>query len=127
MNPMAPTIRNASSQPHCLAMKGTERGARIAPTLEPELKIPVAKERSRLGKYSAVALIADGKLPASPTASTIRAIIKAIRLTEAITGTISPVALIRPSELSIPVYHLVTRPQAPCIHAPKDHKPIAQA
>src|SRR5689334_6555691 len=63
---------NAASHPQCTLIQGTVRGARIAPTLEPELKIPVANERSFLGKYSAVALIAAGKLPASPNASTAR-------------------------------------------------------
>ena len=51
-------------------------GAKIAPTLAPELNIPVANERSCLGKYSAVALMAAGKLPASPMAKIIRANIK---------------------------------------------------
>ena len=41
-------------------MKGTERGATMAPKLVPELKIPVAKARSFLGNHSAVALIAIG-------------------------------------------------------------------
>src|ERR1700712_2181272 len=63
---------NADSQPHIAAINGTQMGAAIAPTLAPELKMPVANERSFLGKYSAVALIAIGKLPASPTASTAR-------------------------------------------------------
>ncbi len=38
--------------------------------------MPVARERSFFGKYSAVALIAMGKLPASPIASTARESIK---------------------------------------------------
>ncbi len=42
----------------------------MAPTLAPELKIPVANDLSFLGKYSAVAFIAAGKLPASPNART---------------------------------------------------------
>ena len=44
--------------------------------LAPELKIPVASERSCLGKYSAVALMAAGKFPASPKARTARESIK---------------------------------------------------
>ena len=44
--------------------------------VDPALKIDVAKARSFLGKYSAVTLIAAGKLPDSPTASTIRAAMK---------------------------------------------------
>ena len=42
-------------------------GARIAPTLAPELKIPVASERSLCGNHSATVLIAAGKLPDSPS------------------------------------------------------------
>ncbi|MNR36303.1 hypothetical protein D3C85_1542040 [compost metagenome] len=67
-----PITMNAASQPHIPAISGTQIGARIAPTFAPELKMPVAKERSFFGKYSAVALIAIGKLPASPIASTAR-------------------------------------------------------
>ena len=48
----------ALCQPQMLAISGTVIGARMAPTLAPELKIPVASERSLLGKYSAVALMA---------------------------------------------------------------------
>ena len=63
---MAPIIINAASHPQWLAIQGTDKGAKIAPTLVPELNIPVAKALSFLGKYSAVALMAAGKLPASP-------------------------------------------------------------
>src|SRR5688572_32742456 len=75
---MAPITINAVCQPQLTAIQGTVKGARIAPTLAPELKIPVANERSFLGKYSAVALMAAGKLPASPIANTAREIIKPI-------------------------------------------------
>jgi hypothetical protein len=44
--------------------------------LAPELKMPVANERSALGKYSAVAFSAAGKLPASPSARMARAMMK---------------------------------------------------
>ncbi len=64
---MAPVIMNAHCQPHCEAINGTVSGARIAPTLAPELKIPVADARSFLGNHSATVLIAAGKLPASLT------------------------------------------------------------
>ena len=48
------------------------KGAMSAPTDAPALNMAVAKARSFLGKYSAVTLIAAGKLPASPSASTQR-------------------------------------------------------
>ena len=73
---MAPMTMKAACQPHSAAIHGTLRGASTAPMLAPELKMPVANERSRLGKYSAVALIAAGKLPASPIASSARASMK---------------------------------------------------
>ena len=41
-------------------------GARMAPTFAPELKMPVASERSLWGNHSAVVLRAAGKLPDSP-------------------------------------------------------------
>ena len=55
-----------------------------APMDAPELKIDVAKARSFLGKYSAVTLIAAGKLPASPRARMQRAAIKSHTLVDAI-------------------------------------------
>ena len=61
-------IKKAISQPHFAAMIGMVSGAMSAPIEEPELKMEVAKALSFLGKYSAVALIADGKLPPSPRA-----------------------------------------------------------
>ena len=54
----------------------------MAPTLAPELKIPVANDLSFLGKYSAVALMAAGKFPASPNASIALENIKPITDTE---------------------------------------------
>ena len=77
---MIPTTIKAVSQPHSSAMTGTVSGARIAPTLAPELKMPVANARSFFGKYSAVALIAAGKLPASPMARMIRLNVNAVTL-----------------------------------------------
>ena len=44
----------------------------MAPTFEPELKMPVARARSFLGNHSATVLIAAGKFPASPTPSAAR-------------------------------------------------------
>src|SRR5437868_13339226 len=69
IKPIIPMIIKAQSQPQFRRIQGTVSGARTAPTLAPELKIPVASDLSFLGKYSAVALIAAGKLPASPNAS----------------------------------------------------------
>ncbi len=53
-----------------------------APTVAPALKMLVENARSFFGKYSAVALIAAGKLPASPTANTKRAKINNVTLTK---------------------------------------------
>ena len=58
----------AISQPHARASRGIVAGAARAPTDAPLLKMEVEKARSLAGKYSAVALIAEGKFPASPTA-----------------------------------------------------------
>src|SRR5690606_40293784 len=69
--PIAPMISKAAAQPQCPAIQGTVSGAKIAPTFAPELNIPVAKDRSFLGKYSAVAFIAAGKFPASPIANIV--------------------------------------------------------
>ena len=55
----------AQSQPQFFCIHGTVRGASMAPTFVPELKIPVANDLSFFGKYSAVALIAAGKFPAT--------------------------------------------------------------
>ncbi|MNU05096.1 hypothetical protein D3C72_2497780 [compost metagenome] len=46
----------------------------MAPTLAPELKIPVANARCFLGNHSATAFMAAGKLPASATPSPALAI-----------------------------------------------------
>ena len=67
---MAPTSIKAVCHPQFTAIHGTVNGAKMAPTFDPELKIPVAKDLSFLGKYSAVALIAAGKFPDSPKPKT---------------------------------------------------------
>ena len=64
---------NDQYHPHRSVIVGTTIGVRTAPTLVPELKIPVASARSFLGNHSAVTLIAAGKLPASPNPSRSRA------------------------------------------------------
>ena len=61
-----PVTRKAARHPKWSATQGTAMGAIIAPAEAPELKIPVASERSRGGNHSAVALMAAGKLPLSP-------------------------------------------------------------
>src|SRR4051812_49346882 len=76
IRPNNPVIMNADCQPQLRARYGTTAGARIAPTLEPALKIPVAVARSFLGNHSAVVLIAAGKLPDSPMPSMNRAAMK---------------------------------------------------
>ncbi len=63
---MTPVATNAQYQPQVSVIHGTTSGVASAPTFVPELKIPVASARSRLGNHSAVALIAAGKFPASP-------------------------------------------------------------
>ena len=63
----------AQRQPSVTAMIGTTSGVRIAPTLDPALKMPMARARSFLGNHSLVAAIAAGNVPASPIASGMRA------------------------------------------------------
>ena len=93
-------------------------GARIAPTLAPELNMPVAKDRSLRGKYSAVAFMAAGKFADSPTARKARVNINPI--TEA--GT-----------LTIPSHPSTGNKLSPigiaeaCMMAPIDHTTIAHA
>ncbi len=72
INPSTPMMMNAISQPKLLASRGIVAGAARAPTEAPALKILVAKARSFFGKYSAVTLMAAGKLPASPRPRIIR-------------------------------------------------------
>ena len=55
-------------------------GATSAPTLVPALKMLVANARSRFGNHSATALIADGKLPASPRPRAARAVMNPPKL-----------------------------------------------
>ena len=85
----------AACQPQASAISGTVIGAKIAPMFAPELKIPVANERSFLGKYSAVALIAAGELSGLlETAHLLRSPKNAERLLTALahaqTRTLSP-------------------------------------
>src|SRR5690606_14321944 len=89
-NPMAPIIMNAASQPQCAYIHGTVNGARMAPMFAPELKIPVASDRSRFGKYSATVLMAAGKFPDSPNASKARENINPDTETETTTMPVQP-------------------------------------
>ena len=59
---------------NCATTHGSARGTSKPPTFEPELKMPVARARSRFGNHSAVVLMAAGKFPPSPNPSIIRAI-----------------------------------------------------
>ena len=67
-------------------------GATNAPIVLPELKMLVANARSFLGKYSAVTLMAAGKLPLSPMPSTMRETMKQYALTVLIAIAADPVA-----------------------------------
>ncbi|MPM51477.1 hypothetical protein SDC9_98226 [bioreactor metagenome] len=104
MKPNAPMMMKAISQPKCSAITGMVTGAARAPTVAPALKILVESALSFLGKYSAVALIAAGKLPASPTASTKRAKINSVTLTDT-TMEASPTVAIASLAPSKPTSH----------------------
>src|SRR5690349_7359896 len=69
-----PVNKNAHCQPRRTAIQGTASGGTIAPTLEPELKMPVTSARSLRGNHSATVLIAAGKLADSPSPRAKRAI-----------------------------------------------------
>jgi len=88
----------------------------------------VAKARSFLGKYSAVTLMAAGKLPLSPSARTARQKRKRYTLMVAMLSAVAePASTARSaSTLASPSYFIVTQPQAACIHAPSDQTKMAQ-
>src|SRR4030095_13712096 len=65
--PAAPAMINAAFQPQFAAINGTVAGAKMAPTLAPELNRLVAKARSLRGNHSATDLVAAGKFPPLPT------------------------------------------------------------
>src|SRR5436190_2768753 len=71
--PMAPVKINADCQPQFSAIQGTTRIVSTAPILEPQLKMPVAVPRCRLGNHSATVLMQAGKLADSPSPSKARA------------------------------------------------------
>src|SRR4051812_39913363 len=78
--PAAPATMKVERQPKWPAMTGIVSGAKTVATEAPELKMEVAKARSRLGNHWAVALMAEGKFPASPKPSPRRAMKKPLML-----------------------------------------------
>ncbi|MNE31101.1 hypothetical protein D3C80_1246490 [compost metagenome] len=123
-------MMKAISQPIDFAIKGMVSGAAKAPTVAPALKILVDKALSFLGKYSAVALIAAGKFPASPTANTKRAKMNSVTLV-LITSETSLILLIISLDSSKPTNQFpviipeVAIPQKACKTAPIDQMKIA--
>src|SRR5688572_8802656 len=75
-NPVSPVKTKAHCQPQASVIQGTASGVNSAPTFVPELNIPVASARSFFGNHSATVLIDAGKLPASPSPSRKRTIMK---------------------------------------------------
>ncbi len=72
MKPSAPIRMNVVFQPTYAYRKATSGGAMIEPTEAPAPKMPWPSARSRTGNHSAIALVAPGQLPASPTPSKAR-------------------------------------------------------
>ncbi len=127
-------MRNAISQPPPMplslkywASSGIVAGATRAPTEAPALKIEVANARSFLGKYSAVTLMAAGKLPASPSARMQRAARNSHTLVEAIANAAAdPLSTaVMAATDPYPSMWTVAQPQAACTQAPADHTPMA--
>ena len=106
-------MMNDISQPQARASRGIVAGAANAPTDAPLLKIEVEKARSFFGKYSAVALIAAGKFPASPTAK-IRRQARKSHTEMVVSAVMLPPA--RPNAV---------HPQAAWRQAPTDHTKMA--
>ena len=119
-------MMKAISQPNSSAKGGMLTGAARAPTEAPALKMEVAKARSFFGKYSAVTLMAAGKLPASPMARTARQ--NRNRYTETVamaSAVMEPASTaFRAAIESMPSICMVTQPQAACRQAPNDHTKI---
>src|SRR5258707_11967838 len=76
MNRARAAKMKAERQPRAKAITGMAAGAMMAPTFAPELKMAVAKARSRFGNQRATALMAEGKFPPSLTPSATRAVKK---------------------------------------------------
>ena len=110
------------------------KGGSKAPICAPLLNTLVANPRSFFGKYSAVILMAAGKFPDSPMASTQRAARKSQTLTvdtvHMPSATVCNVdrfcrAPSKPVNHSPPNSPLVAIPQKAWRHAPADHSPMA--
>ncbi len=126
--PRPPMMMKAHSQPRFLASGGIRRGAASAPTDAPALKMEVANARSFLGKYSAVVLMAAGKLPDSPSARMPRQRRNRYTLTvEMVSATLEPAstALRAATESTPSTNQVVATPQPACITAPRLHTPMA--
>src|SRR5208282_3802220 len=67
--PAEPMTTNAPRQVTRMTSVGTSSGTNTLPALVPELKMPAASARSRLGNHSAMVLRQTGKLAASPNPS----------------------------------------------------------
>src|SRR5580704_1391108 len=72
MTPIPAVIRKHERQPYFMLSQTKAGGPSIDDSVVPELNIPVANARSLGGNHSATALIAAGKLPASPKPSMAR-------------------------------------------------------
>ena len=126
--PNAPMMMKAISQPIAFANNGIVAGAANAPTDAPALKIAVAKARSFFGKYSAVTLIAAGKLPASPSPKIKRQARNNHTLTietVAISSELASNARRAPTESNSGINQVVAIAQPACITAPNDHTMMA--
>src|SRR4051794_22928198 len=66
-------MKAARQPPRAPTIKGTRRGAKMAPIFEPVLKMPVATERSFGGNHSVTTRMAAGKFPDSPRPKAKRA------------------------------------------------------
>src|SRR5690625_4886546 len=86
LNPKVIKKEYRQLMPSSITNKGRTSGMIVAPTLVPELKIPVAKALSFLGNHSATVLIQEGKFPASPIPKPNRAIEKPIQLKDLVTA-----------------------------------------
>src|SRR5579862_7797136 len=75
-SPAAPETKNAALHPKWITSQGTIKGVRIAPTLLPALKIPVARARSFRGNHSVTVLMLAGNAADSPRPKAARANVK---------------------------------------------------
>ena len=102
-------------------------GAIRAPIEAPALNMDVANALSFLGKYSAVVLMAAGKLPDSPIASTALAATNSHTLVEAMASAAAEpvsIACIAAPSANPSILHVI-HPHTACRQAPTDQIPIA--